>query len=152
MSKPKLIQKMIQKHNERQNNKPKYKIEDLYVGEIIYIIDKKFETGSCFLTSGYRFKFKYIKSFAIFKHTCWDNDYLHILTNHPLATRSLSSEIGEYAVNYDTLKDFDKYMQRYMISNNLKKTSKLSINEIKELENYVNQKLYPEQEKDELFY
>ena len=109
--------------------------------------------GSSFLTSGYRFKFKHIKPFAIFKHTCWDNDYLHIVSNHKLRPLDLGeTEIGEYVVDDDSLKKFDKYMQRYMIANNLKSTSKLSINDIKELEDYVNEKLYPEQEKDELFY
>ena len=43
-------------------------------------------------------------------------------------------------------------MQRYMIANNLKTTSKLSINDIKELEEAINKELYPEQEKDEVFY
>lgn len=152
MKKLRLIERMIQKHEERKLNKPRYKIEDLYVGEIIFIANKKFEMGSCFWASGYRFKFKHIKPFAIFKHTCWDSDYLHIVSNHKLQQRGLETEIGEYVINDDSLKKFDKFMQRYMIANNLKKTSKLSINDIKELEDYVNQELYPEQAKDELFY
>lgn len=96
--------------------------------------------------------YKHIKTFAIFKHDYLDGaDYFHVVTNHPLRL-SLYSEVGEYAVNYDSLKDFDKYMQRYMIENNLKSTSKLSINDIKELEEAVNKELYPEHKKDELFY
>ena len=153
MNKPRLIERMAQRREQKRLNKPRYKIEDLHVGEIIYITNKKFEMGSCLLTSGYRFKFKHIKPFAIFKHTCWDSDYLHIVSNHKLQPLDLcETEIGEYVVNDDSLKKFDKYMQRYMIENNLKSKSKLSINDIKELEDYVNQKLYPEQEKDELFY
>lgn len=152
MNKPRLIKRMAEKREEKLLNKPRYKIEDLYCGEIIYITGKKFEMGSSFFTSGYRFKYKHIKPFAIFKHTCWDSDYLHIVSNHKLRHSDLISEIGEYAVNDDSLKKFDKFMQRYMFANNLKSTSKLSINDIKELEDYVNEKLYPEQEKDELFY
>ena len=153
MNKPRLIKRMAEKREEKLLNKPRYKIEDLYVGEIIYITGKKFEMGYSFLTSGYQFKFKHIKPFAIFKHSYLDKDYyLHVTSNHKLRQSSLTTEIGEYVVHNDTLKEFDKYMQRYMIANNLKKTSKLSINEIKELEEYVNEKLYPEQEKDELFY
>ena len=151
MNKPRIIERMAQKREERQLNKPRYKIQDLCVGEIIYITNTEFYTGPTFWQCGTKYTFKHIKPFAIFKHTCWDSDYLHILTNHPLRL-SLYSESGEYAVNHDTLKDFDKYMQRYMITNNLKTTSKLSINDIKELEEAINKELYPEQEKDEVFY
>lgn len=152
MNKPRLIEHMAQRREERKLNKPRYKIEDLHVGEIIYITNKKFEMGSSFLTSGHRFKFKRIKPFAIFKHTYFDPNYLHIVSTHKLRQLDLISEIGEYVVRDNSLKKFDKYMQRYMLANNLKSTSKLSINDIKELEDYVNEKLYPEQEKDELFY
>ncbi len=152
MNRPRIIERMTQRREEKQINKPRYKIEDLYVGEIIFVTNKKFEMGSCFWTSGYRYKVKHIKPFAIFKHTCWDHNYLHIVSNHELRELSLIGEIGEYVVNDDSLKKFDKFMQRYMIANNLKSNSKLSINDIKELEDYVNEKLYPEQEKDELFY
>lgn len=152
MNKPRLIERMAQRRKERKINKPRYKIEDLHVGEIIYITDKEFVNGSTFWQCGYKRTYKHIKTFAIFKHDYLDGaDYFHVVTNHPLRL-SLYSEVGEYAVNYDSLKDFNKYMQRYMIANNLKSTSKLSINDIKELEDYVNEKLSPEQEKDELFY
>lgn len=157
MSRPRLIEHMAQKREVRKLNKPRYKIENLYCGEIVYVVDKEFHKGPTFLQCGYNRTYKHIKPFAIFYHniyvgtTDFENDYRHVVTNHTL--RQLShSEVGEYAVDQDTLRDFDKYLQRYMIENNLKKTSKLSINDIKELEDFVNQKLYPEQEKDELFY
>lgn len=151
MNKPRLIERMAQKREERRLSKPRYKIEDLYVGKIIYITNIEFISGPTFLQSGIKTKYKTVKPFAIFKHTCFDSSYLHLMTNHPLRSSTLA-EIGEYTVFYDSLKEFDKCMQRYMIANNLKKTSKLSIKDIKDLENYVNEKLYPEQEKDKLFY
>ena len=150
MNKPRLIEYMAQKREERHLNKPRYKIEDLYVGEIIYIVNTEFVSGPTFWQSGTKTTYKHIKPFAIFSRTCWEHDYLHILTNHPFR-QSFHAEIGEYAVNHNTLKEFDKCMQRYMIANNLKSTSKLSINDIKELEDYVNEKLYPEHKKDKLF-
>ncbi len=157
MNKPRLIERMTQRREERKLNKPRYKIENLYCGEIVYVVDKEFYKGPTFWQCGHNRTFRPIKPFAILYHNIYigtndfENDYRHIITNHPLRLLS-HSEIGEYAVNQDTLKNFDKYMQRYMIANNLKNTSKLSINDIKELEEYVNQKLYPEQEKDKLFY
>lgn len=157
MNKPRLIERMSQRREERKLNKPRYKIENLYCGEIVYVVDKEFYKGPTFWQCGHNRTYKIIKPFAIFYHNIYigtydfEDNYRHVITNHPL--RQLSySEIGECVVNHESLKDFDKYMQRYMIENNLKKTSKLSINDIKDLENYVNEKLYPEHEKDELFY
>ncbi|MFQ6723753.1 MAG: hypothetical protein ACLRFE_00270 [Clostridia bacterium] len=157
MKTPRIIERMTQRREEKKLNKPRYKIENLYCGEIVYVTDCKFVKGPTFWQCGHNRTYKHIKPFAIFYHNIYigahdfEDNYRHVITNHPL--RQLQyAQIGEYAVNHDTLKDFDKYMQRYMISNNLKKNSRLSINDIKELENYVNQKLYPEQEKDKLFY
>lgn len=151
MNKPRIIECITQKFEERKLDKPRYKIEDLCVGKIIYITNIKFIAGPTYLQSGIKTTYKTVKPFAIFKHTCLDSSYLHLMTNHPLRSSTLA-EIGEYTVFCDSLKEFDKCMQRYMIANNLKKTSKLSIKDIKDLEDYVNQKLYPEQEKDKLFY
>ena len=134
MNKPRLIERMAQRREEKRLNKPRYKIENLYCGKIVYVVDKEFYKGPTFWQCGYKRTYKHIKPFAIFKHDCWDGShYFHVVTNHPLRL-SLYSEVGEYSVNYDSLKKFNKYMQRYMIANNLKSTSKLSINEIKELE------------------
>ena len=152
MNKSRLIERMAQRREERKCNKPRYKIENLYCSEIIYVYATGFYESSNPQDIGTRYLHKVIKPFAIFHHTGFDEDYLHIKTRLALRPSYCCNNPGEYFINHKTIKDFDKCMQRYMISNNLKKTSKLSINEIKNLEDYVNQELYPEHKKDELFY
>ena len=147
MQKPKFIQKMIDRKIERSLDKPKYAIKDLCVGEIIYVTNVEYYVGPTFLQSGIKTKFKRIKRFAIFYHDPCHN-YLHINSNHTLDSDRHCRTSGQYVVLYDSLRDFDKSMQRYMIKNNLKSTSKLSINEIKEIERIVNENLYPTQEHD----
>ena len=148
---------LIQRIND---NIPRYKIEDLYVGEIIQILNRRYvgqsSTSSSLigymLAMQYEYTYANIKPFAIFKHNdAWDEEYIHVGTNHPLRNIYNAKEL-EYAVLDKTLKEFDRAMQQYMIEHNLKKTSKLSINQIKVFERVVNIRLNPEQNQDKLFY
>ena len=152
MNKPRLIERITQQREERRLNKPKYKIANLYCSEIIYVYNTEFYRGSSIWNSKTRYSYKVIKPFAIFHHTDFNEDYLHVKTNFTLRPSHCCNKPGEYFINHKAIKDFDKYMQRYMIANNLKTTSKLSINDIKELEEAINKELYPKQEKDEVFY
>ena len=142
------------------DNIPRYKIEDLYVGEIIKIHNisyagQAFESNSLLgyaLAMQHKYTYTTIKPFAIFKHNdAWDVDYLHVGTNHMLRKIYNAKEL-EYAVNEKPLKEFDRAMQQYMIEHNLKRTSKLSINQIKHIEREVNIRLNPDKKQNELFY
>ena len=150
MQKPKFIQKMIDKNNERKLNKPKYKIENLYVSEIIYITDIQPYVGPTFLQSGDKIRFRHIKRVAIFYHDPF-GDYLHINSNHELKLDLHCHHPHKYAVRERTLTKFEDIAQTYMLKHNLKPSSKLSINEIKEFERVNNEHHFPEQKSHELF-
>ena len=151
MQKPKFIQKMIDKNNERKLNKPTYKIEDLYVGEIIYITDIEFVPGPTLLRSGHKYSYKHIKRFAIFYHDPFSN-YLHIVSNHELDTSLHCRVPNKYVIHYDSLNKLEDVMQPYMLKHNLKPSSKLSINDIKEIERIYNEHHFPDQKHDDLFW
>ena len=133
------------------DNLPRYKIEDLHVGKIIYIQKKAYSGQSrlsetllgYMLSMQYEYTYKQIKPFAIFRHRSGHaENYLHIVSNHELRAKYNAHE-GEYAVLHTSLEDFDRAMQEYMIKNNLKKSSRLSVNQIKELEKFI-KKMYNE--------
>jgi len=151
MEKPKFIQYMIDKNNERKSNKPKYKIEDLRIGKIIYITKLEYYVGSSILDSGMKYRFKNIKPFAIFYQKPFESQYIHIGTNQPLDFDYYCCTTGKYVIQHDSIKEFKDVMLRYMIKNNLKKSSKLSINEIKEIEKLCNEYLYPNQKQLDIF-
>ena len=133
--------------------KPRYKINNLSVGKIIYIESCGFFVGpdASIFDSGTRIKYKSVKKFAIFYREPFDSTYTHIGTNLHLET-SLWGEPGEYVIDYESIKEFKRSLQRFMIKNNLTKESKLSLNEIKEIEQAVNEYHYPNQNKNELFW
>ena len=142
---------MINKNNERKLNKPKYKIENLHIGKIIYILKLEDYNGPTWLTSGTKYTYKNIKRFAIFYEKPYESQYIHVGTNQPLDLDCHCCYPGQYVIQYDSLRDFKNAMQRYMIKNNLKKSSKLSINEIKKIEKICNEQLYPNQKQHDLF-
>ena len=152
MRNPQFINNIIQKYRQHKDNRPKYKIEDLYIGEIIYIIDSQFVIGSSLLDSGTKHTYKIIKDFAIFEKDDNDN-YIHILSGKSLLL-SIRADKDEYAINYSSIKNFGKLMQSYMIKKHLTDSSKLSINKIKEIEKEVNIRINPNKKRDDidLFY
>jgi len=151
MQKPKFIQYMINKNNEQKLNRPKYKIEDLRIGNIIYLLKLEYYNGPTLLTSGTKYTFKNIKPFAIFYQNPYASEYIHIGTHQPLDLDIHCGQPGKYVIQYDSIKEFKDVMLRYMIKNNLKKSSKLSINEIKEIEKLCNEYLYPNQKQHDIF-
>lgn len=153
MKKPKFIQRMIEKQEEKKFNKPRYKIDDLYVGKIIYIKSSSLFVGpnASIYDSGERIQYRNIKQFAIFDKSDPYKDYVHVVTSQSLRD-SLWGEVGEYVVNCNSIKKFDKALQEFMIKNNLTKDSKLSLNQIKQLEDYVNKQFYPNQNTNQLFW
>ncbi len=145
--------KLREKRLEKEANKPRYKINNLYVGEIIYIQSQEYFVGpnSSIWDSGIRNKYYIIKKFAIFdKADAW-KDYIHIGTNHSLRT-DIWAKSGEYCICNNSLREFDKAMQSFMIANKLTKDSNLSINQIKEIETGINEKFYPNQNQNQLFW
>ena len=176
MENPKeIIKELIEKHNRKKEekervrqekiakarakqreiyiNKPRYEIQDLYVGKIIYIESERFYTGptASIFDSGTCISFHDIKKFAIFYHPGPWQDDIHIITNHPIRT-SLGAKPGEYCILHNSRQKFDRAMQRFMIKNKLKRDSMLSIKQITEIENKVNEYNFPDQYKDELFW
>lgn len=153
MNKPNFIEKIIQRHNEKELNMPRYKIEDLYVGKIIYIQSEKFysEPTHSIFDSGTCITFQNIKKFAIFYNPGPWIDDIHVVTNNTLKT-SLWAKPGEYCIHYDSMMKFDKALQRFMIENRLNRNSMLSIKQITEIENNVNELNFPDQRKDDLFW
>ena len=147
------IERTREKQRELYINKPRYKIEDLYVGKIIYIQSEKFYSGPThsIFDSGTWITFKNIKKFAIFYNPGPWIDDIHVVTNHTLKT-SLWAKPGEYCIHYDSMMKFDKALQRFMIENRLNRNSMLSIKQITELENNVNELNFPDQRKDDLFW
>ena len=152
MNKPNFIEKIIQRHNEKELNIPRYKIEDLYVGKIIYIHAERFYSGPThsIFDSGTCITFQNIKKFAIFYNPGPWIDDIHVVTNHTLKT-SLWAKPGEYCIHYDSMIKFDKALQRFMIDNGLNRNSMLSIKQITEIENNVNELNFPDQNQNQLF-
>lgn len=147
------IAERIEKQREIEANRPRYKIDDLYIGKIIYICHTEFYVGptASIYDSGEHIQYRNIKKFAIFDNSDPYKDYVHVVTSHSLRN-SLWGEAGEYVVDYDSIKEFSRVMQGFMIKNNLTKYSLLSYNQIKEIEKQVNLQRYPEQKQDELFW
>ena len=147
------IAERIEKQREMEANRPRYKIDDLYVGKIIYIKSSSLFVGpnASIYDSGERIQYRNIKQFAIFDKSDPYKDYVHVVTSQSLRD-SLWGEAGEYVVDYDSIKEFSRAMQGFMIKNNLTKYSLLSYNQIKEIEKQVNLQRYPEQKQDELFW
>lgn len=151
MEKAKLIEKIKEKQKERLANKPMYPIDSLYVGEIIKIHHVEPYWGKSIFDSGEKFNYTVVKKFAIFKQVNFST-YLHIATNFALDTTARSLEVGEYVINERSKKEFAKKLQIYMLNKGYNKNTKLSLNEIKEIEYAVNKELYTIMPQDEAFW
>ena len=151
MDRQKLIEKIKEKQKERLANKPMYPIDSLYVGEIIKIHHVEPYWGKSIFDSGEKFRYSVVKKFAIFKQVniC---TYLHVATNFALETTERSLEVGEYVLNERSKKEFAKKLQIYMLDKGYNKKTKLSLNEIKEIEYAVNKELYTIMPQDEAFW
>ena len=139
MNKSRLIDSLIKKHKQYQNDKPKYKIKDLYVGKIVLQTRRDF-TGVLRWTTYY----SDIKQFGIF-YKKNDSTYIHIKSGQRLKSiNDYYSIVGDYAI--ENLQSFEEKFVCAMRQNNLNQNSKLSKNFVSEIETEVNQQINPYQQ------
>lgn len=143
MKRPKIIQKLIENKKIKEYNKPKYKIEDLYVGEIVFITDEKLVTFEAI-----SYTYRPIKKFAIFLKAddyLVSHSYIHP-SNQKLTTIGLAN-VNDYAI-----KDLRPFKDAFIWSiHEGKIPTKISKSFIVELETGLNQKLAPNQKENHLF-
>lgn len=143
MKQPKFIKRIIQKHEEKEFNKPKHDIEALYVGEIVFIVDEKYVNYS---TTSYTYR--PIKKFAIFKKA---DDYLVSLSYIHPSNQKLKI-IGLANVNDYAIKDLRPFKNAFILSiREGKIPQKVSKSFIVKLETGLNKKLAPNQKENHLF-
>lgn len=142
MKKTNLIKLIAQKRKEKEFKKPKYDINDLYVGEIVYITNIEWAGKGVM-----NYKYKTIKDFAIFResHDLLNADYIH-LSDQMLNTIGSTFQ-KDYAINNLTpLKDlFTLQIRKGTFP---KKVSKAFL---VKLENELNKEYDYNQKEDDLF-
>ncbi len=116
MNKPNFIEKIIQRHNEKELNMPRYKIEDLLVATI----NKPTAKG-----------YLVIRDFAI----CVEEKSSNIFSPNlqPLNTNGLPGYYPLTNIHY-----LEVVIPNYMKQNNLTPCSKLSLKQIIEIEKELN--------------
>lgn len=116
MKKPNFIEKIIQRHNEKELNMPRYKIDDLLVATINQ------PTAKGYLV---------IRDFAI----CVEEKSSNIFSPNlqPLNTNGLPQHYPLTNIHY-----LEVVIPNYMQQNNLNPNSKLSLNQILEIEKELN--------------
>ena len=139
-----LIEKHKQEHIEKSNNKPKYKLKDLYIGEIVlYKYRKDVRLGVI------DYHYDMVKKFAILKQVGYQK-YLHIKSNQELYVMgSYYCAVNDYAVH--RVRKFTDVSRIYMRINNLSLSTKVSLNFIKDYENEMNNLLAPDEVVNEMF-
>lgn len=141
----KLFEKILQKHQAKQNNKSVYKIKDLYVGEIVFfktsVIDIPFVSDII--------HYDVIKKFAIFyKNPKNDDEYIHIKTNQVLKSIHKADIHTSAIVNLTT---FSEHFKVGLSKTNLSTEAKLSKTHIEFMETEVNKKLSPNKKPTDLY-
>lgn len=126
----KLTAKYQSKKQSNSQNKPKYKIQDLYIGKIVHCLSN--ESIGMFTVHQ---QFNIIKENAIFLHKFWMiSNFIHLKTNQELTV--IMKNVGQdYIVQP---KEFKKVMKAFMHKHNLTEKSKLSYNQILQLEDDLN--------------
>ena len=142
MKQLKLLQEIMEKHKQREYNKPKYKIEDLYVGDIVLLEDFDFKD---MITT--RYYFKPIKEYAIFK---WEkhNKYTHIKSGQGLHLIT-KAELNDYAIN--NIVPLNSAFVRVLREHHIAPGSKISLALINRLEDELNKKFNPKQTTTNIF-
>lgn len=139
-----LREKLKQKNMEKLNNKPKFKLGDLYVGEIVLYTARE-DIGF-----GTRYDhYNIVKNFAIFTETGYKK-YCHIKSGQTLYEMGCyKSIVGDYAVH--NVRKFEKALCIYMRKNKFTSSTKVSKIFIEENETKINHGLSPDQEINEIF-
>lgn len=144
MSKQRLIERITQHREEKQLNKPIYKIKNLYVGKIVLLKERQFEGFGIWTTHS-----NFVKRFAIFTQDNY-NTYTHIQSGQKLKDiDSAEAIIGDYAVHI--VAPFEEVFATVMRQCHHTKDTKFSKNEIIEIETETNETLYPNQNQNSLF-
>lgn len=92
----KLFTQLMEKHNEKKYDKPKYPIKKLYVGAIVKLTKKEPYWSVVFGFGGYQHHFERCKDFAIF-YKVNDNEYVHIKSGQKLSIIDRAI-VGDYCV------------------------------------------------------
>jgi hypothetical protein len=145
MYKQRIIGNLIEKYNELTYSKPRYKLKDLYVGEIILINSRKFVGGLQWHT-----QFTRIKKFAIF-YKKNDYTYVHIKSREklPIDTAIHLVDEGDYAIQL--ISPFRVGRHLAFLKDIIKDDTKLSREDIEKLETEINRQLAPDQKGTETF-
>ena len=140
----KLLEQLKQKKIEKENNRPQFKLGNLYVGEIVLYTDRE-DIGF-----GTRYDhYNIVKKFAIFTESGY-NKYCHIKSGQILYEMgSYKSVVGDYAVH--NVRKFEKALCIYMRKNKFTSSTKVSKIFIEENETKINLELNPDQEINEIF-
>lgn len=127
-----MIQKLIARYRdkklEKERNKPKYYVDELYVGELIHIVDKKYVGPNTNTTYRINKKFVILAShgFASYRH----------IKSGQIIRSSFIAPIGDFAIHKE-----DKFSEKFPLlvrRLGLDDKSKLSENVIVSLENGLN--------------
>ncbi len=139
-----IIEERRVKKQEKLRNKPTYKLDDLYVGEIV--IYKQVKNVGLGKRNHY---YDIIKKVGILSYVGYEQ-YHHIKSGQDLyELGEYKSIVGDYAVN--NLRKFEKACPIYMRKNNFTPSTKVSLAFIEEFEDIINQQIAPDLEVDELF-
>lgn len=140
----KLYEQLKQKKVDKQNNKPRFKLGDLYVGEIVLYTDRE-DIGF-----GTRYDhYNIVKKFAIFTETGYKK-YCHIKSGQTLYEMGCyKSIVGDYAVH--NVRKFEKALCIYMRKNKFTSSTKVSRVFIEENEDKINNELRPDMEIVDIF-
>ncbi len=143
-----MFKKLIEKYKQKQNwkilNKEVFKLDDLYVGEIV--LYKKRE-DVCFGKIDHHYS--EIKKHAFF-YKCGHQKYRHVISGQELSELGkYGSIVGDYAVH--NLQKFEEVFPIFMRKYNLKPSSKVSLLFLIKGEENMNKEFKTIQENVELF-
>lgn len=129
-----LLQRLRERHEEKEYEKPKYAIKKLYVGAIVKLTKKEPYWFGVFGFGGYQHYFGRCKDFAIF-YKVNDNEYIHIKSGKKLTILDRAI-VGDYCIK-KPLSFFETYVAQLREDGYTNKT-KLSKKYIDELETAQN--------------
>ena len=134
-----IIHKMIENFNTKQSLKPRYKIGNLYVGEIVLVKSREMVS----LTKWYT-RYLPIKKIAIF-YKKDDHSYIHIKSGQQLYCEDdfRYAPVGCYAIQGIT--PFKKHFSTEMNENEWTDKTKISKCVVEVFERETNKKLAPNQ-------
>jgi len=129
-----MIQRLFERHKEKQYDKPKYTIKKLYVGSIVKLTKKEPYWFGIFGFGGYQHYFERCKDFAIF-YKVNGNEYIHIKSGQKL-TLPERAIVGDYCIKkpFSFAEQYVVQMREDGYTNNTK-LSKKYIDELETAQN-----------------